>query len=61
MARYAIVSTETNQVINVAEWSGNVPWAPGDGLRVVRSDTASPGDMFDPESGEFSPPPGEGS
>jgi len=57
MARYAIIDQATDLVINVAEWSGNVPWKPGGGVRVVRTDVAGPGWTHDPQSGEFSPPP----
>lgn len=56
MARYAIIDEATNEVLNVAEWSGNVPWKPGDAVRVVRSDEAGPGWTHDPDTGAFAAP-----
>lgn len=56
MARYAIIDEATHEVLNVAEWSGNVPWKPGDGVFVARSDSAGPGWIHDPDTGEIVPP-----
>jgi hypothetical protein len=44
MARYALV--RDGKVVNIAEWTGNVAWDPGEGISRVRSDTAQTGDAY---------------
>ncbi|MGX1196402.1 hypothetical protein [Parvibaculum sp. MBR-TMA-1.3b-4.2] len=56
MGRYAIVRTETNEVVNVAEWDGESDWDPGDGFAAIASEDAATGWTYDPETEQFSAP-----
>ncbi len=54
--RYAVIDATTNTVVNVIEMMPESDWPMSGGMSLVRSDTASPGDLYDPDSGEFEPP-----
>ena len=56
MKRYAIVDTSTNICVNVSQWDGETPWSPGEGFIAVQSDVAEIGDIYNPETGEFTKP-----
>jgi hypothetical protein len=64
MARYAAIDQQTNKVRNVCEWDGrgydpeSAPnaWRVPDGVFMVRSEQAHPGDNYDPSSGTFTHP-----
>lgn len=56
MKRYPIINTETNIVVNVSQWDGISLWEPGEGLIAIQSDVAEIGDIYNPETGEFTKP-----
>lgn len=56
MKRYPIIDVATNIVINVSQWDGVTPWSPGEGFIAIQSDVAEIGDIYNPETGEFTKP-----
>jgi len=52
MNRYALVN-EDNYVLNVLWWDEQTPWSPPSGIRVIKDDNVSRGDMYDPITNTF--------
>lgn len=48
MAKYAVISQETNKVVNCIEWDGVSKWMPKKGQFVVKSDVADRDDDYLP-------------
>jgi hypothetical protein len=51
---YAII--RNNIVENIIVWDGVTPYTPPEGTILVRTDTAGIGWIYDPATGEFTPP-----
>lgn len=59
MARYAQVEDNSQIVVNVVEWNGDVEtWAPPAGHTMVEDPDGQAGPGFSYVGGEFVPPPG---
>lgn len=54
MANFAVVENATHKVVNIIVWEG-AEWLPPRDHKVIVSDTANIGDIYDPETKTFSP------
>lgn len=53
MANFAVVENATHKVVNIIVWEG-AEWLPPRDHKVIKSDTANIGDIYDPETKTFS-------
>lgn len=59
VGRWALVRTADNVVDNAIEWDGVTPYTPPAGTYLVNADGKDMGPQYryDPNTGEFTPPP----
>ena len=55
MKRWAMIDSGTNIVMNICNWDGDSKWNPPVGIFLIESQLANNGDIYDPQSGIFSP------
>lgn len=55
MSKYAVIDQESNLVLNIIEWDGQVQYNPGPGRLLVNVDntTAGIGHTYNPDNGSF--------